>query len=62
MKDGLTCFRKIMYTGALFRGYPRDQSKCPLNGGWAGVCLLFTKKLNIFYSVSELASVIFLNS
>ena len=22
----------------LFRGHPWDQGKCPLNGGWAGVC------------------------
>ena len=22
----------------LFRGHPRDQGKCPLNGDWAGVC------------------------
>ena len=21
-----------------FRGHPRDQVKCPLNGGWAEVC------------------------
>ena len=22
----------------LFMGHPRDQGKCPLNGGWAGKC------------------------
>ena len=38
MKDGLTCFRKIMYTGASIQGIPSGP-KCPLNGGWAGVCL-----------------------
>ena len=32
----------------LFRGNTRDQLKCPLNGGWAGVCWWLTNKWNTF--------------
>ena len=39
----------------LFRGHPRDQGKCPLNGGWAEVC---SNKIFFFYSASESAVVI----
>ena len=38
-KENHSFYRGLRYTvEPLFRGHPRDQGKCHLNGGWAGVC------------------------
>ena len=39
MKAKCTRMTKTLITvEPLFKGHSRDQGKCPLNGGWAGVC------------------------
>ena len=39
-------------------GYPLNQGKCPLDGGWAGVCYYWpTNKRFFFYSDSDSAAV-----
>ena len=34
----------------LFRVHPREEGKCPLNGGWAGFCLIINQQTKYTFS------------
>ena len=42
LSSDVTRSSPVLYTlnrvEPLFRGHPREEGKCPLNGGWAGDC------------------------
>ena len=35
--------KTLITVESLFKGHPRDQGKCPLIGGWAGVLLIINQ-------------------